>query len=491
MSMLHIQHLFSLSSKIWKVAHLSLQCSNKSVCVFLLATYTDGQPTENAEWFCKWLEEASTDFRYGKTYLKGLRCAMFGLGNSVYGSHYNMNVDKWLWMLSGICVLSRGDSNCKVVKTHNGSAQADFLVWKTKFLNCMQALVAGQKKACSGNCKTDGSCKTRNRKKPQEKTEDDQAYPEQLSSEEVLVESSSDEETTGSEVKDPGSVIDVENLGNMKAKAIQTQTILWRKRRLCMETTSSIACANKCVFCWRWVQLNYDCWCDGFRDFRIIHAPSGMHSTLSLVGEPIMYPKMNAFLYLLHTHRVSGFIVTDAQFPQEIRWGYCSYDEDISKYQPPSPLSPSLPVPLSLQGVTYCGESHPFVQQLADMLPNYQIACKHEHSNCLHIVHTKVAGYHALLLILSKSMFPRTPCLKVYVFNTPQHVYTHTNTHKHTSSPDNNDIYLFCSMSMPNGFLCIFIPHYTSHVQSTTMFHIYIPQFPLNPISPETHDSFI
>lgn len=57
--------------------------------MLLLAMYTDGQPTENAELFCKCLEEASTDFRYGKTNLKGLRCAMFGLGNSVYASHYN------------------------------------------------------------------------------------------------------------------------------------------------------------------------------------------------------------------------------------------------------------------------------------------------------------------------------------------------------------------------------------------------------------------
>lgn len=57
--------------------------------MFLVATYTDGQPTENAEWFCKWLEEASTDFRYGKSYLKGLRYAVFGLGNSVYVGHYN------------------------------------------------------------------------------------------------------------------------------------------------------------------------------------------------------------------------------------------------------------------------------------------------------------------------------------------------------------------------------------------------------------------
>lgn len=71
------------------VLFMSSQCTNKSVCVFLVATYTDGTPTENAEWFCKWLEEASTDFRYGKTYLKGLRYAVFGLGNSVYVGHYN------------------------------------------------------------------------------------------------------------------------------------------------------------------------------------------------------------------------------------------------------------------------------------------------------------------------------------------------------------------------------------------------------------------
>ena len=31
-----------------------------------------------------------------------------------------------------------------------------------------------------------------------------------------------------------------------------------------------------------------------------------------------------------------------------------------------------------------------FVQQLADMLPQYEIACEHEHSNCLLLAHTKV-----------------------------------------------------------------------------------------------------
>eukprot|EP00063_Salmo_salar_P043332 XP_014018167.1 PREDICTED: S-adenosyl-L-methionine-dependent tRNA 4-demethylwyosine synthase-like [Salmo salar] len=200
-----------LAHEVSQDDRLADECSNKLVCMLLLAMYTDGQPTENAELFCKCLEEASTDFRYGKAYLKGLRYAVFGLGNLVYGIHYNTlskNMDKWL---SGIRVLSRGDGNCNVVKSHNGSVHADFLVWKTKFLSCLQALVAGQKKACSGNCKMGSSSKTMNRKKPQEKTEDDQPPVNQ----EELVESGSDEETAGSEENNPCSVIYVEDLGNI------------------------------------------------------------------------------------------------------------------------------------------------------------------------------------------------------------------------------------------------------------------------------------
>ncbi|MEQ2222466.1 hypothetical protein ILYODFUR_026738, partial [Ilyodon furcidens] len=169
------------------------ECVTKSVCVFLMATYTDGQPTENAEWFCKWVEEASTDFRYGNKFLKGLRYAVFGLGNSVYVGHYNTvrtgiynkiqfnktdprmtclfcwflslqvgkNVDKWLWMLGGKRIMSRGEGDCNVVKSRNGSVQADFLAWKVKFLNRLKALSKGEKKSCSGNCKSGGSCKNK------------------------------------------------------------------------------------------------------------------------------------------------------------------------------------------------------------------------------------------------------------------------------------------------------------------------------------------
>uniref|UniRef100_A0A3P8TCW0 S-adenosyl-L-methionine-dependent tRNA 4-demethylwyosine synthase TYW1 n=1 Tax=Amphiprion percula TaxID=161767 RepID=A0A3P8TCW0_AMPPE len=526
---------------------LADEVSFKSVCVFLVATYTDGQPTENAEWFCKWLEEASTDFRYGKTYLKGLRYAVFGLGNSVYVGHYNTvgkNVDKWLWMLSGKRIMTRGEGDCNVVKSRNGSVQADFQAWKVKFVNRLQALARGEKKSCNGNCKTGGSCKN---KKKEKQEEEERAAAQNNSSEEELIESSSDEEESGpSDEKKSGSVIDMEDLGNImnsvkKAKVRLHRHFLlnmsvysykalffprcslsfcagykligshsgvklcrWTKSMLrgrggcykhtfygieshrCMETTPSLACANKCVFCWRhhtnpvgtewrWkmdpaekiLQDAVEKHQSMIRQFRGVpgvkperyeEGLSVKHCALSLVGEPIMYPEINAFIRLLHFYRISSFLVTNAQFPQEIRYDlvpvtqlYVSVDastkDSLKKIDRPlfkdfwprfldslralgekrqrtvyrltlvkawnveemqaysELIALGQPDFIEVKGVTYCGESSAssltmanvpwhqevvaFVQQLADMLPQYEIACEHEHSNCLLIAHTK------------------------------------------------------------------------------------------------------
>lgn len=540
------------------------ECINKSVCVFLVATYTDGQPTENAEWFCKWLEEASTDFRYGKTYLKGLRYAVFGLGNSVYVGHYNTvgkNFDKWLWMLSGKRIMTRGEGDCNVVKSRNGSIQADFLAWKVKFLIRLQALAKGEKKSCSGNCKTGGSCKNKRKEgQEQKEKEEEKTALQGNSSEDDLMESSSDEEESGlQDEKKAGSMVDMEDLGNImnsakKAKSKEEsggdgQTVKlsklngvkkiedegegremitpalraaltkqgykligshsgvklcrWTKSMLrgrggcykhtfygieshrCMETTPSLACANKCVFCWRhhtnpvgtewrWkmdpaekiLQDALEKHQSMIRQFRGVPGvkperyEEGLavkHCALSLVGEPIMYPEINTFVRLLHSHHISSFVVTNAQFPQEIRslvpvtQLYVSVDastkDSLKKIDRPlfkdfwprfldslralgekrqrtvyrltlvkawnveemqaysELIALGQPDFIEVKGVTYCGESSAssltmanvpwhqevvaFVQQLADMLPQYEIACEHEHSNCLLIAHTK------------------------------------------------------------------------------------------------------
>uniref|UniRef100_A0A7R9TXR9 tRNA 4-demethylwyosine synthase (AdoMet-dependent) n=1 Tax=Micromonas pusilla TaxID=38833 RepID=A0A7R9TXR9_MICPS len=114
----------------------------------------------------------------------------------------------------------------------------------------------------------------------------------------------------------------------------------------CMETTPSLACANKCVFCWRhhtnpvgreWRWQMDDpltlvtAAIDGHRGMikqmkgvpgvvqtRFDEGMDPRHCALSLVGEPIMYPEIAKFVSLLHERRISTFLVTNAQFPDAI-----------------------------------------------------------------------------------------------------------------------------------------------------------------------------
>ncbi|XDV32544.1 hypothetical protein PO909_003333, partial [Leuciscus waleckii] len=312
--------------------------------VSIVATYTDGQPTESAEWFCKWLEEASTDFRYGKTYLKGMRYAVFGLGNSVYVGHYNT-------------------------------------AWKSKFLSRLQALAKVEKKVCSGKCKK-SSCK--NKKKHKEEAEDSRSLAEKNSSEASQPSSlmslntcshgncsrarmeGDEEEAQGVKLSKQNGVRKSESeeerremitpalrdaLTKQGYKLIGSHSGVklcrWTKSMLrgrggcykhtfygieshrCMETTPSLACANKCVFCWRhhtnpvgtewrWkmdpaekiIQEAMENHRNMIRQFRGVPGvrperfEEGLtvkHCALSLVGEPII------------------FLVTNAQFPEEIR----------------------------------------------------------------------------------------------------------------------------------------------------------------------------
>ncbi|XP_071992302.1 S-adenosyl-L-methionine-dependent tRNA 4-demethylwyosine synthase TYW1-like [Engystomops pustulosus] len=532
------------------------ETTNQTICVFLVATYTDGVPPESAEWFCKWLEEASNDFRFGKTFLKGLRYAVFGLGNSVYSSHYNTvgkNIDKWLWMLSASRVMTRAEGDCNVVKSKHGSIEADFTAWKAKFLNRLKALVNGEKKKCSGKCKK-GKCKTKRNEAKSMDEDQNNGESEHEGSEEELYETTSESESEGDKESGNNALIDVEDLGKAmssmkKAKRDQdnngeegsvgrslqktnneepremitpalqealskqgyrligshsgVKLCRWTKSMLrgrggcykhtfygieshrCMETTPSLACANKCVFCWRhhtnpvgtewrWKMdepemilreaiENHQNMIKQFRGVPGVKADrfeEGMavkHCALSLVGEPIMYPEINRFLKLLHHREISSFLVTNAQFPEEIRslepvtQLYVSVDastkdslkridrplfkdfwqrfldsltalaekqqrtvyrltlvkawnvDELNAYA--NLVKLGNPDFIEVKGVTYCGESSAsnltmanvpwheevvhFVQQLAHLLPDHEVACEHEHSNCMLIAHKK------------------------------------------------------------------------------------------------------
>lgn len=52
---------------------------------------------------------------------------------------------------------------------------------------------------------------------------------------------------------------------------------------------------------------------------RLAEAMKVRHCALSLVGEPIMYPHINELIDMLHSKQISSFLVTNAQFPDEIK----------------------------------------------------------------------------------------------------------------------------------------------------------------------------
>ena len=58
--------------------------------IFLMATYGEGEPTDNAASFAKWMKEETDTFKQNADHapLAGLRFTVFGLGNKQY-EHYN------------------------------------------------------------------------------------------------------------------------------------------------------------------------------------------------------------------------------------------------------------------------------------------------------------------------------------------------------------------------------------------------------------------
>jgi tRNA wybutosine-synthesizing protein 1 len=358
-----------------------LYACESRICVFIISTYTEGTPPDEAAWFYRWLSEIIFDFRVDKTYLSGLKYAVFGLGNSLYQDHFNKvarHVNTWLAACSAtrICPLGEGDVDQNLEET--------FQVWKKQLL----VSLGMQKKDEKMNTFFPEPITITKEEEEKDEGDDDEGEGD---------EGDDDEDEENSNV-----LMDMEDLGTMmdtlqtskKERIITSRPPIrdmitpmlresltkqgyrligshsgvkmcrWTKAMLrgrggcykhsfygieshrCMEMTPSLACANKCVFCWRhhtnpvgtewkWSLDEPDIifteavehhlqmikqmkGVPGVLPERFEEALNIRHCALSLVGEPIMYPQINEFIGLLHGHRISSFLVTNAQFPEQI-----------------------------------------------------------------------------------------------------------------------------------------------------------------------------
>jgi len=114
----------------------------------------------------------------------------------------------------------------------------------------------------------------------------------------------------------------------------------------CLQMTTSISCANRCIFCWRGYKAPVSKTWEGSIDdpeiildksiiahhkllygfggqpeLKKVYEPSKTikHVALSLTGEPITYPKINELIKLFDKESISTFMVTNAQYPEEIK----------------------------------------------------------------------------------------------------------------------------------------------------------------------------
>jgi len=115
----------------------------------------------------------------------------------------------------------------------------------------------------------------------------------------------------------------------------------------CLQMTTSISCANRCTFCWRDYKAPVSKeWKWDIDDTELILKQSKeahhkllvgfkgnknsnksayeaskniKHVALSLTGEPIMYPNLNELLTLFNKEDISTFLVTNAQYPEQIK----------------------------------------------------------------------------------------------------------------------------------------------------------------------------
>jgi tRNA wybutosine-synthesizing protein 1 len=113
----------------------------------------------------------------------------------------------------------------------------------------------------------------------------------------------------------------------------------------CVQMTPSMACPNRCVFCWRSLDYYTSENMDEFDDTKEIienavkeqvlllsgfggnkkvdekllkESLKPKHFAISLTGEPTIYPKLNGLLVELHKKKYTSFLVTNGMYPEAL-----------------------------------------------------------------------------------------------------------------------------------------------------------------------------
>ncbi|KNH09682.1 hypothetical protein XU18_0367 [Perkinsela sp. CCAP 1560/4] len=314
--------------------------NQKVLNVFVVSTYAGGSPPQNAVSIFNLIDDMSQDFRVSGNAWENHHFAILGCGEQVYGKNFNR------FAISLQEVLSRKGGYAIFGKPHLSDIDtterdtAKFIVRLKKYLSaetkCTPVITAKPKKQRKESAEAD------------------------------IEEAAGTEDGAADEMINPRIRQGLTKQGyTLFGTHSGVKLCRWTKSMMrghggcykhtfygisslaCMEMTPSLACANKCVFCWRhhtnptarewrWKhdppEFVINGALDGHRrmlkvlrgvpgvtEERLREAMQVRHCALSLVGEPIIYPEINKLIQLMHQNEISTFLVTNAQFPDRIR----------------------------------------------------------------------------------------------------------------------------------------------------------------------------
>jgi len=366
------------------------------VLVVISSTWTDGVPPPKAQAAFKTLFLDT----WSPTSLSRMRYTVFGLGNSVYGANFckaARDLDARLMALGAQRVVERGENDDDNYRAELFAKWKDML-WMAHGARVMGNNVIFIENPSDGESDDSASAEEWVSEDEEEEDEEDTAFAGLDAALPVAGESSCGNGAGAlQDLEDLGAVVAANGKGKKKTlkngqvgvtskpkkmlnpsleasltkqgyKLVGSHSGVklcrWTKSMLrgrggcykhtfygiasyqCMEATPSLACANKCVFCWRhhknpvgtswrWETDDAQVLIDGFISKhramikemrglpgvipeRLHEANTIRHCALSLVGEPIIYPQINKFIEMLHDEGISSFLVSNAQFPAQM-----------------------------------------------------------------------------------------------------------------------------------------------------------------------------
>ena len=361
------------------------------IVILILPTYSGGSWPEGAQDLQRTLNELQHDWRIEKRPLhkSGVHVATFGMGSSAYDQTTMGKPAKEAWQhfrTLGATMIGKPGIGDDAVGDHSLQFQnwmSDQVIPHLEGLYSKRLCECGQTANNQSCCSTTTHNHNHNHSEQaidqnasewddeDEGDEDDQHEPQVIDLEDMgssllmSATQTTENSTDLPEMTTPSQAIALKKEGyRLIGSHSAVKLCRWTKHQLrgrggcykhtfygitsyqCMEATPSLACANKCVFCWRhhknpvgkeWRWKTDDPYTivdeavkehvlmiketkgiPGVMIDRWHEAHTVKHCALSLVGEPIMYPRIDEFLGELHRRRISTFLVTNGQHPKNI-----------------------------------------------------------------------------------------------------------------------------------------------------------------------------